>query len=189
MRPPKNRGVLFLNLTHYANIRSSEIEQVLPLIPTGSCILEIGAGSGQQARMLSENGFETTAIDIEQKEHTAKVWPVEYYDGKHVPFPNDSFDVVFSSNVLEHIPHVQQFQSELLRVLKKDGIAIHLLPTGTWRIHTLLTHYPYAAKRLVGVLLGTDSIRTEKNRSGDLVKKNVLQIIKQVLVPPRHGER
>lgn len=89
-------------------IREYEIEQVIPLIPKGSSILEIGAGAGWQARRLAETGFDVTAIDLKNRSLAPhSVWDTQHYDGKTVPYPDSSFDVVFSSNVLDHIPHVR----------------------------------------------------------------------------------
>ena len=62
------------------------------------------------------------------------------YDGFTIPFDDNYFDIVFSSNVLEHIPHVVEFQKELHRVLKPSGKAVHLLPSSRWRLYTNITH-------------------------------------------------
>lgn len=51
-----------------------------------------------------------------------------------------SVDVVFSSNVLEHIPDIDAFEQEIRRVLKPEGRAIHVLTTVSWRIWTSITH-------------------------------------------------
>ena len=46
-----------------------------------------------------------------------------HFDGETVPFPDDSFDVVFLACVLHHIPHEEHAATmrELLRVLKPGG--------------------------------------------------------------------
>lgn len=62
------------------------------------------------------------------------------YDGKRIPFRDNAFDLVFSSNVLEHIPHIVAFQAEIRRVLKKEGCVIHILPSGSWRAWTNVSH-------------------------------------------------
>jgi ubiquinone/menaquinone biosynthesis C-methylase UbiE len=63
------------------------------------------------------------------------------YDGHSIPFDNQSFDIVFSSNVMEHILHTYEIQKEISRVLNNDGISIHVMPTPTWRILTNITHF------------------------------------------------
>lgn len=44
-------------------------------------------------------------------------------DGTDLQFADESFDVVISSNVIEHVPDPAKFIHEAARVLKKDGIA------------------------------------------------------------------
>jgi SAM-dependent methyltransferase len=50
------------------------------------------------------------------------------YDGKHLPYPDASFDIVGSINVLEHVDDPAAFLNELLRVLKPGGHLITACP-------------------------------------------------------------
>ncbi len=118
-----------------------ELGVVMKMLSRKGRVLEIGAGAGWQAQVFASCGLEVSAIDLPLSEFSEKrVWPIINYDGKQIPFANDEFDVVFSSNVLEHIPDVAQFQKEIHRVLKPDGCAIHVLPSSSWRFWTSVTH-------------------------------------------------
>ena len=131
------------------------------LSPPSSRLLEIGAGTGAQALVLARRGFEVHAIDVAGSIYEAdKVFPVAIYDGTTIPFADASFDIVFSSHVLMHIAAADQFQQEILRVLKPDGRVVHILPTTSWRFWTCLVHYPArlaahggrAIKNLIGLI-------------------------------------
>ena len=61
-------------------------------------------------------------------------------------------DVVFSSNVLEHVAAIDAFLDETARVLKPEGRAIHILPTPAWRGWSMLTYYGWLAKRVLGLI-------------------------------------
>jgi SAM-dependent methyltransferase len=63
--------------------------------------------------------------------------------------PDESFDVVFSSHVLEHVSPLGPLLEETRRVMKSTGLAVHILPSSTWRVWTSLGHYPYVVKTLV----------------------------------------
>src|SRR5262245_37570899 len=127
---------------HLERLRSEELSHILPLLPPQAAILEIGAGMGWQARALAERGFSVTAIDIPGSlESKQRVHAVVEYDGFHLPFPGGHFNVVFSSNVLEHIPHLETFEAEIGRVLETSGKAIHIVPSGCWRFWTTLAYY------------------------------------------------
>lgn len=50
------------------------------------------------------------------------------YDGRRLPFPDDSFDVIESIDVIEHTPSPQAYVAELARVLDRDGIILLVTP-------------------------------------------------------------
>jgi len=141
IRPLVNFWVAKRTMGHLASIRRYELEQALRELPKIGHVLEIGAESGWQAKALANRGYVVSAIDIQSCNYkTERVWSVTEYDGHKIPFPDQTFDIVFSSNTLEHIPHLYDFQKEIQRVLKQDGIACHLLPSSTWRWWTNITH-------------------------------------------------
>ena len=130
------------SLEHLQQLRLSELESIFPLLPKKGDLLEIGAGTGWQSKVLAEHGYVVQAVDLDSSTYKAeRVWPVKDYDGKILPYDNETFDIVFSSNVMEHIPHVVDFQSEIQRVLKEDGIVIHLIPSSSWRTWTNITQF------------------------------------------------
>lgn len=57
-----------------------------------------------------------------------------YYDGKTLPFKDEEFDSIFCTEVLEHIPNIEEITSELYRVLKSKGIILISVPF-TWDEH------------------------------------------------------
>ena len=171
------------SLEHLQRLRTADLIQILSLFPPRSAILEIGAGMGWQAELLAGKGFAVTAIDIPGGvEAQQKAYPVVEYDGRSIPFPERSFDVVFSSNVLEHIPHLAAFQTEIARVLKPGGKAIHILPSACWRFWTTMAYYPYLIKRIF-------TRQTPVIAAAGEEAKPARRTLPQRLFPPRHGER
>jgi len=140
---------------------------------------------------LDSEGFVVKAIDLEQNPYAKNlVYNVISYDGKNIPFPDEYFDVVFSSNVLEHIAHIDQFLLEMKRVLKSNGIAIHILPTGSWRFWTNMSHYLYIIKAM---LLMVHPKLQDKDRLFESAIKRTheyskAKIIRKIVLPSRHGE-
>ena len=138
-----------MNLEHKRKLREIELNRALPFIQQGSKILEIGAGAGWQAIVFSDKGFDIEAIDVQESGYAkTAVFRVQFYDGKTIPYPDQHFDVVFSSNGLQHIPHMKVFQAEIKRVLKPGGIAVHIMPSVSWRFWTALSYYPNMFKKL-----------------------------------------
>ncbi len=183
----------FLNLLE--EIRRDEIHAMLPLLGVPGKLLEIGAGTGWQAKFLTDHGYTVDAIDIGSSEYREmRVWPVTDYDGHLIPFPDGTFDVVFSSNVMEHIPHVREFQAEVLRVLRPGGVAVHAMPTGTWRLWTSLTFYPWVVpqvlKRLSPKRRQPSPTRDELSDETVVrsIRTSVYGRLRAVVAAPRHGE-
>lgn len=139
------------NLDALAMIRAAEIESIVPCFPPRARILEIGAGTGQQALEISRHGFDVAAVEVALSGYReARIFPVTEYDGRRLPFPDASFDVVFSSNVLEHVVDLPALNREIVRVLRPGGLGIHVLPTHTWRLWTTVTLFPAGAQYLLG---------------------------------------
>ncbi len=128
-------------LDHLEAIRRYELDIALQLLPLTGKLLEIGAGTGWQAQELEDRGYDVSAIDLPSSKYREnRIRTITDYDGKEIPFEDNVFDVVFSSNVFEHIPHIDKFQKEIRRVLKPDGYALIILPSSSWRLWTNITH-------------------------------------------------
>lgn len=179
------------NIPFLHKIRNHELNTIVSVLPKGARILEIGGGTGLQAKQLSELGFKVETIDLPQSTYSEdRVFPVKEYDGKNIPFPDDSFDVVFSSNVLEHIFDLDGIFSEFIRVLKPDGINVHIMPTGTWRFWTNVTNYLEFIQRLLlsfGILIPR-SFNPGEIRRLYLWARQVIALVVTYAIPPRHGE-
>jgi SAM-dependent methyltransferase len=92
-------------------------------IPAGSQILEIGAGpSNECSKTLSGIG-RVTGLDVDS-EVSANEWLSEavVYDGKRMPFADESFDACVSNFVLEHVKYPLEHFTEVARVLRRGGV-------------------------------------------------------------------
>ncbi len=124
-------------------IRTAELGEALTYIAPASCVLEIGGGTGFQARLLHEAGHSVECIDRPGSTYAGqRVFAVRDYDGARIPYRDGAFEAVFSSNVLEHIPDLPPLLGEIRRVLKPGGRCIHIMPSPAWRLWTIATHYP-----------------------------------------------
>ncbi len=89
-------------------------------------VLELGCGTGQLARYVSDAGFEVTAIDLSpanvKATHARGVEALEA-DFADLPFAENSFDAAFALNSLLHVPpdELSDVLVEIARVLGKDA--------------------------------------------------------------------
>jgi SAM-dependent methyltransferase len=165
-----------LDIKYIDRIRTLELDAVLPLIPLGARILEIGAGSGRQALEMARRGFVVEAIDVSSSDYVgSRQFPVQDYDGTTLPFPDSSFDLVYSSNVLEHVEGLPALHAEIRRVLVPNGQCVHILPTHSWRFWTSLALGPKMLLTLVARNQQQSLFGRLRTAAGGAVK--------------RHGER
>ncbi len=173
-------------------IRSAELAHAMPLLPKGGRILELGAGDGWQASLLTQHGFTVTPVDIASTTAgTTPFVPITLYDGRTLPFPDASFDAVYSSNVLEHVRDFESIQAELARVLTPGGVAVHCVPSAVWRIWTTLGH-PFHAARWVWNSRRHPAFHASQSQihrvTDRLGGNGLLQLLRLGLIAPRHGE-
>lgn len=98
---------------------------------SGKEILEVGSGPGGNLDFINTKGCKKlTGVDIAQQMIAlsaqllkGKDIPVLKMDGKNLPFEDKTFDVVFTSTVLQHITDeqlLQQLCGEICRVSREE---------------------------------------------------------------------
>lgn len=99
----------------------------------GKKFLEVGCGLGYFSNKASKIGANVTGIDIGpnlveiNKKKTPKgVFKVA--SASDLPFKDETFDVVLSTEVIEHVNNQKSALKEMCRVLKKNGILVITTP-------------------------------------------------------------
>jgi 2-polyprenyl-3-methyl-5-hydroxy-6-metoxy-1,4-benzoquinol methylase len=98
-------------------------------IKEGDRVLDVGMGVGYGMNLLSIKAKEVYAVDVDEKAVQActqnvlgknpKVKELKAYDGYHLPYKDNYFDVVTCVDVVEHVEDYDKFIDELLRVAKR----------------------------------------------------------------------
>lgn len=103
------------------------------------------AADGRQAGRVLENGCGVGMYMQRFLEHSADVYGLEYdferagqakqigarvvnAAGEGLPFPGESFDLILSHEVLEHVQDDRRSAAEMVRVLKSGGRAVIFVP-------------------------------------------------------------
>ena len=119
-------------------IEINKLKDVLNEVPvTPKNILDYGCGQGDLIPLLSEKfpdaqitGIEVSKNGVEAAKQLFPEYKFLLYDGENIPFPDNSFDLVFSSHVLDAVWNLEKAFAEISRVLKKGGILCVVMPCG-----------------------------------------------------------
>ena len=111
----------------------------------GKRILEVGAGSGRDSIELARQGAKVTVIDyvpssltVVAKNAAKAGVRIELVcgDGTRMPFPDDTFDVVFHQGLMEHFRDPRPLLNDNRRVLKPGAHVVIDVPQ-RWHIYTV----------------------------------------------------
>ena len=112
-------------------------EFLAPAAQKSARLLEIGGGNGFLARRLADMGFKVVSVDPQPRQPS--YFPVQIGDCTHLEFEDGSFDVIFSSNVLEHVEDIPTALAQMKRLLKPGGFMVHTMPLPFCTLLTMLT--------------------------------------------------
>jgi ubiquinone/menaquinone biosynthesis C-methylase UbiE len=98
--------------------------------------LEIGCGTGaisKSLRLMIENLVVSDISEVLARE-TANALGCDWFqeDATNLSFPDASYDLVVSSECIEHTPNPSKCVVEMLRVLRPEGILIVTTPNKLW---------------------------------------------------------
>jgi len=107
----------------------------------GALVLDVGGGPGYFEDAFAERGARYIAVDADAGEmrlhgRTPSRRTVQA-DGTCLPFPDGTFDVVYSSNVAEHVRYPWSMADEMVRVTRPGGTVVlsYTLWWGPWGGH------------------------------------------------------
>lgn len=104
----------------------------------GKKFLEVGCGLGYFSNKASIIGAKVTGIDIGPE--LVKINKKKTPGGKFVvasasklPFKSNSFDIVLSTEVIEHVENQKRAMKEMLRVLRPGGLLVITTPNRVFK--------------------------------------------------------
>ncbi|MFL6145104.1 MAG: methyltransferase domain-containing protein [Labedaea sp.] len=155
------------HLQRETDLNAACTEEILRLVENRN-VLEVGCGRGFLAGRLAAKN-EVTASDIIVSEALRAKFPrvtFEQANIEHLPYADDSFDVVVSTHTLEHVKNLDAAARELRRVAKETLVLV--VPRErpykyTFSLHTHFFPYKWSLQAAFGDPPGT----TIRNLGGD----------------------
>ena len=99
----------------------------------GRSVLEVGCGAGVDLARFAKGGAEVTGVDLAPSaielaranfSQQGLRGRFEVADGEHLPFPDNSFDLVYAHGVVQYTANPRQLVEECRRVVKPGGEAV-----------------------------------------------------------------
>jgi 2-polyprenyl-3-methyl-5-hydroxy-6-metoxy-1,4-benzoquinol methylase len=118
-------------------------------------VLDYGCSWGYSSYLMRKNGYEVVGLEVAKSraEYARKYLGITVIDTLAAldSVPAGSFDIVYTNNVLEHLPSIGDALASCARLLADDGIAMHVLPnfsgrarrSGQW-LHWIGEDHPVA---------------------------------------------
>jgi ubiquinone/menaquinone biosynthesis C-methylase UbiE len=97
---------------------SDILRKISPYLKKEDRIIDIGCGSCEVCKHLQNDGYAVTPVDVKNRSFFRNIKPI-IYDGKKLPFPDNSFDVSLLITVLHHTQDPVAVLSEAKRVSKR----------------------------------------------------------------------
>jgi SAM-dependent methyltransferase len=123
--------------------------------------VDVGSGSGGNSQVLASLGWSVTALEhspAAAELTAARGVAVVRGDARQLPFADESFDLVMSTDVWEHIEDDECVAQEAFRVCRPGGRLLVAVPTGMdlWSGHDIaLGHVRrYELEQLVSLVEG-----------------------------------
>ncbi|WP_240902228.1 class I SAM-dependent methyltransferase [Wenzhouxiangella sp. XN24] len=130
------------------NLRTTTKGKLIALgfVPDGAgrTALDVGCRSGTQSQWMEQRGYTVTSIDINRVYEQCQV--VDVNNG--LPFPEASFDLIWCSEVIEHLVSPEAFVSECNRVLKPGGRLVLTTPNSTFWLYPVARLFGMTPKDL-----------------------------------------
>jgi SAM-dependent methyltransferase len=103
--------------------KARNLKTLLGARPVAS-VLEVGCGTGAVLAAVARAGVGTRHVGVDMADPTvhlddeARTLDIQPYDGARLPFADASFDLVYCSHVIEHVPDPRGLLAEIRRVAR-----------------------------------------------------------------------
>lgn len=141
---------------YVGQLKRHEMKMLREALPRNAFgrVLELGAGDGIQSESLAKLAEWVVATDINpyrmrRRPHGNLSYVICDAETVGTAFSPRSFDIVYSSNMLEHLPNALACLRGTAGILRDNGIAVHWVPSPTLKIFYLIGFYPNLARNIV----------------------------------------
>ena len=141
-------------------------------------VLDVGCGQSPYRFLLNPettNYFGIDIVDAEKFDYANK--EITPFNGSEIPFPDEKFDCLICTEVLEHVYEFETLISEMRRVLKNNGIGIITIPWSARYHYIPYDFFRYTRSSLEKMFAGFSSVQIKPRGSDIPVIANKLIVL------------
>ena len=187
---------------HIHWIRRNEVEKVFSFLGSKKFKsgIEFGAGDGHQTIFLAPHfvTFISSDLNFGRIKENQKLSDVQYVkcdaDNLEGIFEDKQFDLIFSSNMLEHLSNPKSFLKNVHMILKDGGYNVHVVPNRFVKITFTLFFYANVLTlildRIIGLFQGKKIFRGAEiylENNINVISKNKEGRFRKIFIPSIHG--
>ena len=141
-------------------------------------LLEIGCGRGDILKRFKSLGLHVEGVDIDNEAVAlnegiaVKMCNIE---NEPLPYPDNSFDVIYSKSLIEHLYYPERYMAETYRVLKPNGLLLTLVPD--WEANYKIYFDDYSHRTPFSIVSLHDIYKMFNFKSVNVVKFRQLPIV------------
>ncbi|MEK7505344.1 MAG: class I SAM-dependent methyltransferase [Patescibacteria group bacterium] len=110
----------------------------------GKRALDIGCRDGYWSLCLEKKGYTVTSLDIDPHYGPALKHNVE----EGLKFDDNSFDLIWCTEVIEHLHDPDKFLNEINRVLSPGGLSVLTTPNSAWWFYVIVRLWGWTPKKI-----------------------------------------
>ena len=135
----------------------SDIKKTVPKF-TGN-VLDIGCGDSPYKFLLNEQVTKYYGIDIvDADKFDYKNSDITPFNGEDIPFPEEMFNAVICTEVLEHVEKYQKLVDECYRVMNKGATGIFTIPWSARYHYIPWDYFRYTPSSLKTIFKSFDKV-------------------------------
>ena len=167
-------------------------QRIQVCLTSEATILDLGAGAGRVPQM-NFRGLCQQVCGLDAEESVLKnryLDSAKVGSAESIPWPDATFDLVFSANVLEHLENPRAVFNEVLRVLKPGGAFLIKTPNRLHYVAVLSTLLPHRIHVAVNNWRGraeSDTFPTYYRANSQRALKELGRSFHSVCVEPIEG--
>lgn len=153
------------------------VDRIIELLdlPSGSRVLDIGAGTGSYSHALAERGYEMTALEPSavMREQANQEKSISWVAGsaESLPFCDASFDGAILILCIHHFSDLAKAFSEIRRVVATGPIVIFTYDPAEVESPWLFDYFPVFREQIQKSFPSVDRIRESLHREGSFCEK------------------